>query len=88
MLTFAFDEKTRRRFLDGFIRGIGAPAMMHDYREFPEAPTIISVSAPEVPVYQSIEGDWQKIGGDLRCVVVKHGKTIRPARKKRHHGRR
>lgn len=66
----------RKAFRTGFLDGLGAPAMLFsDFR----CPTIQVFGADSSKLPSHVVGglaqDWNRIGGDFRVAVERHGKA-------------
>ena len=69
--------KTRKSmfavFSSSFMKGMAAPAFMHDEHTFPEMEKLIETRIDSHSIGQSLRRDWVNIGVDLQTSLGKHG---------------
>ena len=80
MFILNFHHTQIEAFVHGFVKGLGAPAVLFHNEPAPTVPQVVMVSAPQTPIDQVLPGDWRKIGSDFDTVIAANGKTTSPTK--------
>lgn len=72
MFIIDFRQTRREAFVHGFVKGLGAPALLFHCEAVRAVPSVLQVSASHNPIDQALLGDWYKVGNDFKTVVARH----------------
>ena len=81
MFTLDFRSTRRNAFAHGFLKGLGAPAMLYHSENAPVIPQFVEIKPPSYSIAEALAGDWVRIGADMSKVIEQHGKATTQASK-------
>ena len=53
-------------FINGFLKGFTAPLILFNRMDAPTIPAVKEISVSDIGIDQGINGDFIKVGGDMR----------------------
>ncbi len=64
-----FDQTPREAFAQGFLKGLGAPAVLFGCFEMPDMPEIKPLEMPTRQDQEALAEDWRKVGMGIRTAM-------------------
>lgn len=75
MVIIDFSETKKQAFVRGFQKGLAAPVMLFGDFKAPQTPEVKQITVPSISDKESLNSDWEKIGGDFNRVISRYVET-------------
>ena len=72
MMLIDFNIAPKSSFKRGFVKGLGAPAILFSTFNAPELPQFVEV---ESQAKSTPNNDWVRVANDFHVAIAKYGKT-------------